>query len=433
MAARLFPICRGTTGDGVRETLSIMQETMPLRIHEVPSGTQVFDWTVPQEWNVRDAYVKNRDGSRVIDFGKSNLHLVNGSRPVRCSLPWSALKDKLHTLPAQPDRVPFLTCGMKDDWGFCLSQNAFDALEAAGEQTYDVHVDTTVSDGALTYGELYLPGRRDEEILLSAHVCHPSLANDNLSGLAIAAFLAMRLMQIPGRRFSYRFLFAPATIGAITWLAQNQGDLHRIKHGLVLALLGDSGRSTYKRSRSGRATIDRVVEHVLATSGTPFEIRDFEPFGYDERQFCSPGINLPMGCLMRTPNGEFDEYHTSGDDLDFIKPAFLADSYAKCLRILEILETDDVFINQYPFCEPRLSRHGLYESLPADVGRRQFQQAVQWVLNLSDGDHSLLDIAARAGMNFAVVRDAAMRLSACGLIAKASGTDRTPHRVGVVG
>lgn len=416
MAVRLFPICRSITGDGVRETLKILRETVPLEICEVPTGTKVFDWVVPREWNVRDAYVKNEHGQRIIDFCQSNLHLVNGSLPVRQSLSWSELKQHLHTLPSQPDRIPYLTCFFKDEWGFCLTQNQFDELEAAGDQTYEVVIDTTIKDGSLTYGEYCLPGELPDEILFSAHVCHPSLANDNLSGNCIAALLAKQLLQLPRRRFSYRFLFAPATIGAITWLAQNHGELDRIKHGLVLSLLGDPGHSTYKRSRLGDAKIDQVVEHVLTTSGDPFEVRDFVPYGYDERQFCSPGINLAMGCFMRTPNGEFAEYHTSGDDLQFIKQDALEDSFEKCLRVVEIFENDNSFVNLHPFGEPRLGHHGLYKSLPADTNREQFQQAVQWVLNFSDGEHSLFDIAVRSRMDFSLIHNAARQLAGCGLI-----------------
>ncbi len=418
MATRLFPICRSVTGDGVRETLQIMQESIPLDIVEVPTGTEVFDWVVPHEWNIRDAYVKNSAGKRVIDFRQSNLHLVNGSQPVQQSLTWGELKKKIHSIQSQPERIPFITCFHKDDWGFCISQTRYEELEALGEQTYEVVIDSVIKEGSLTYGEYYLPGESSEEILFSAHICHPSLANDNLSGICIAILLANRLMQLPRRRYSYRFLFAPATIGAITWLAQNHNKLDQIKHGLVLSLLGDSGHSTYKRSRSGDAEIDQIVEHVLKTSGEPFSIRNFTPYGYDERQFCSPGINLSMGCLMRTPDSEFAEYHTSGDNLEFIEPAFLADSFNKCHRIIEIIENDYSFINLRPMGEPRLGKHGLYESLPADTDQKQFQQAVQWVLNLSDGDHSLFDIAVRSQMDFSVLLKSTCALVNCGLIAQ---------------
>lgn len=418
MAARLFGICRSMTGDGVRETLSLLREWAPFETVEVETGTQVFDWVVPPEWGVRDAFVKDESGKRVIDFRHSNLHLVNGSVPVRTSLTWSELKRHLQTLPEQPDRIPYRTAFFREKWGFCLTQNQFDELEAQGERTYDVLVDTTIEDGSLTYGECVLPGESAQEVLFSAHICHPSLANDNLSGLCIAALLARRLHAMPKRRLTYRFLLAPATIGALTWLAQNLEELDRIRHGLVLSLLGDAGPLTYKRSRRTNAPVDRAVAHVLATSGKPFEVRDFVPWGYDERQFCSPGIDLPMGCLTRTPAGEFKEYHTSGDDLDFIKADALTDSFRTCLEIIDVLENDIVFRNLRPMGEPRLGQHGLYESMPEDADVQEFQHAVQWVLNLSDGRHSLLGVAERSGMRFASLCQAAFRLEACDLIAR---------------
>lgn len=418
MAARLFGICRSMTGDGVRETLSLLRAWAPFETVEVETGTQAFDWTVPPEWNVRDAFVKDEQGKRVIDFRHSNLHLVNGSVPMQTSLTWSELKPHLRTLPEQPDRIPYRTAFFKEDWGFCLTQSQFDALEALGERTYDVFIDTTVENGSLTYGECVLPGDIAEDVLISAHICHPSLANDNLSGLCITALLARHLHAMPKRRLTYRFLMAPATIGALTWLARNHEGLDRVRHGLVLTLLGDAGPLTYKRSRGATAPIDRAAAHVLATSGKPFEVRDFVPWGYDERQFCSPGIGLPMGCLMRTPPGEFEEYHTSGDNLDFIKADALADSFHTCLEIIEVLENDIVFRSLHPMGEPRLGRHGLYESLPEDADVQDFQHAVQWVLNLSDGHHSLLDIAERSGMRFASLRQAAFRLKACELTAR---------------
>lgn len=417
MATRLFPICRSITGHGVRETLNVLKEIVPVDVREVPTGTEVFDWTVPREWNIRDAYVATGFGNRVIDFKACNLHVVNGSSPVRCTMAWSELRSHIHTLPDQPDLVPYRTCHFKDDWGFCVSQNHFDILDGRDDAEYEVVIDSTLTDGSLTYGEYFLPGRKLEEVLISAHICHPSLANDNLSGICIAAQLARRLSELPRREYSYRFVFAPATIGAITWLALNQGKLDAISHGLVLCLLGDPGKLTYKRSRAGDSAIDRVVQQVLSASGDDHEIRDFVPFGYDERQYCSPGINLPMGCLMRTPDGEFPEYHTSADNLELITADALSDSFQKCLDVIEILEMDETFINLKPECEPRLGRYGLYESLPPSGERESFQRAVQWVLNLSDGDHGLFDIAERSGLAFSGIRRAAEALVNCGLIA----------------
>ena len=282
-------------------------------------------------------------------------------------------------------------------------------LEQHTAEPLEVCIDATLKDGSLTYGEIYLPGESPDEILLAAHICHPSLTNDNLSGIAIATFLAQYLAT-QQRRYSYRFIFVPATIGAITWLSQNKPHLDRIKHGLVLALLGDPGQTTYKKSRCGNAPIDRVMDHVLRHAGSDYTIVDFEPFGYDERQFCSPGINLPMGCLMRTPNGQYPEYHTSADNLDLVKPAALADSWEKCLAVIDVLEHNYVVRNLKPDGEPQLGRHGLYQAYSERHNNADLQRAVLWVLNFADGTRDLLAIAERSGLSFSLVRDAAALL-----------------------
>jgi aminopeptidase-like protein len=419
LVARLYPLCRSATGDGVRETLAILSEMVPLQIHEVPTGTPVLDWAVPEEWNVRDAYVKNSRGERVIDFQRSNLHVVGYSVPVSQKMSLRELKCKLHTLPAHPDWIPYRTNYFRHDWGFCLTEHQLQSLE---EDTYEVLIDSTLKAGSLTYGELVLPGLESAEVLLSAHVCHPSLCNDNLSGISVAAFLARYLARRAqeGRptRYTYRFLFAPATIGAITWLGRNEANLSRIRHGLVLTLLGDSGALTYKRSRRGDALIDRAAAHALAhvPGGS---IRDFIPYGYDERQFCSPGFDLPVGCLMRTPHGEFDEYHTSADDLNFVKPHSLLDSLEKCLRILDILERDATYTNTSPKGEPQLGRRGLYRAFADRQGDDSPEMAILWVLNQSDGTRSLLDIATRSGIEFGQLADVALVLEEQGLLIEA--------------
>ncbi|MCB1905363.1 MAG: DUF4910 domain-containing protein, partial [Gammaproteobacteria bacterium] len=294
--ADLYPICRSITGDGVRETLARLGRIVPVQIHEVPSGTAVFDWTIPDEWNVHDACVKDARGERVIDFRSCNLHLVNYSVPFRGRMLLEELRSHLFALPDRPEWIPYRTSYYQKNWGFCLSQQQLDALPP-GE--YEVCIDASLKSGYLTYGELYLPGDSPEEVLISAHLCHPSLANDNLSGLTVAAYLARHLQSRP-LNLSYRFLFIPATIGAIAWLARNESVLPKIRHGLVLASLGDPGPLTYKRSRRGDATIDRAAAHVLQQLGV-HELFEFSPDGYDERQFCSPGFDLPVGRLSRTP------------------------------------------------------------------------------------------------------------------------------------
>jgi len=402
LISRLYPICRSITGDGVRETLAVLGEHIPLEIHEVPSGTQVFDWQVPREWNIRDAYVQSASGERVIDFRKSSLHVVGYSVPVRRKVRLAELKEHLFSLPDRPGWIPYRTSYYEESWGFCLPHEDLPRLTDA---EYEVCIDASLEDGHLVYGEYFLPGELEDEFLVSAHVCHPSLCNDNLSGIAVATFLAREAARRP-RRYSYRFLFAPATIGAITWLALNEDRAERIKHGLVLSCVGDAGRSTYKKSRRGDAEIDRAMLHVLGTSNDDFEVVDFSPYGYDERQFCSPGFDLPVGCLMRTPWGRFPEYHTSADDLTFVKPQSLADSFAKCVAALEIIEANRSYRSRNPKGEPQLGRRGVYGTMGGDR-RKEDELALLWVLNLSDGSHSLLDVAERSGLDFGTVARAA--------------------------
>jgi aminopeptidase-like protein len=413
LVAELYPICRSITGDGVRRTLQIVdREIGGLEVHEVPTGTQVLDWTVPREWNVRDAWVADAAGRRVIDFQASNLHLVGYSVPVRATMGLAELKEHLFTLPDQPDWVPWRTSYYAERWGFCASQRLVDGL-ADGD--YEVCVDTTLADGHLTYGEHLVQGQTDEEVLVSCHVCHPSLANDNLSGIAVATRLARRLAEARPR-YSYRFLFAPGTIGAITWLARNEDRLGRVRHGLVLACLGDPGGFTYKRSRRGHAEIDRVAAHVLGRSGRPHQLVDFSPYGYDERQFCSPGFDLPVGSLSRTPYARYPEYHTSADDLDLVGPTQLQESLELCWEVVGVLEANRRYLNLSPKGEPQLGRRGLYGQIGGRSDAEERQMAMLWVLNQSDGTHSLLDVAERSGLPFALLAEVATTLEEAGLL-----------------
>jgi aminopeptidase-like protein len=405
-ARELFPICRSITGDGVRQTLALIRGKIPLRITEVPTGTSVFDWTVPKEWNIRDAYIKAPDGKRVVDFQKSNLHVLSYSIPVHARMPLRELEPRLFTIPAHPDWVPNRTSYYKEDWGFCLSHNQKLSLK---EGEYEVCIDSSLDDGHLTYAECYWQGRSSEEVLISTYTCHPSLANDNVSGLTVATFLA-QLLSGRDLRYSYRFLFNPATIGAITWLAQNRDAVSRIRHGLVLTCLGDAGGFHYKKSRRGNSEIDRAAAQVLGHCGEPFEILEFSPYGNDERQYCSPGFNLPVGTLMRSVWETFPEYHTSADNLDFIRPAQLAGSLRVCAAILDVLEENRCYRNENPYCEPQLGRRGLFRSMGGEAGGQasgEEMMARLWVLNLSDGNHSLLDIAERSGISFPMIKEAA--------------------------
>ncbi|MBJ6110373.1 DUF4910 domain-containing protein [Hymenobacter sp. BT523] len=413
LVRRLYPICRSITGDGVRQTLAILQEYLPdLQVHEVPTGTPVLDWEVPREWNIRDAWIKNGRGERVVDFRRHNLHVLGYSLPVRGTYALEELKQHLYSLPEQPQLIPYRTAYYAETWGFCL---AHEQLEALAEPTYEVCIDSTLAPGALTYGELLLPGETEEEVLVSSHVCHPSLANDNLSGIAVATFLAQHLREQPCR-YSYRFVFAPGTIGAITWLSANAQAVARIRHGLVLSLLGEAGGFTYKKSRRGTAVVDRAVALALREAAVPHRVAEFEPYGYDERQYCSPGFDLPVGCLSRTPYGQFPEYHTSADDLDFVRPEALLDSLHLVQSVASVLEANRRYQNLSPYGEPALGRRGLYAAVSGSPDAARAQRALLWVLNLSDGQHSLLDIADRSGLPFAQLQHAADLLLAHDLL-----------------
>ena len=407
LITQLYPICRSITGDGFRETLNIIKEHIPLEVHEVPTGTEVYDWTVPKEWNIKDAYIKNSQGEKIVDFNNSNLHVVNYSVPVNQKMSLTELKEHLFTLPDYPDWIPYRTTYYKESWGFCLTHKQY--LELQDGEIYEVVIDSTLEAGHLTYGEYFIAGETTEEVLISCHSCHPSLCNDNLSGISVAVFLAQHLSKL-SLHYSYRFLFIPGTIGSVTWLCRNEAQVSNIKHGLVLTCVGDGGKFTYKRSRQGQAEIDKIAEYVLANSGKEYEVIDFFPYGYDERQYCSPGFNLAVGCFMRSPHGSFPEYHTSADNLEFVKPEYVADSYTQCLSILQILENNKTYLNQNPKCEPRLGKRGLYRAVGGQAEEALNELAILWVLNLADGEHSLLAMAQRSGMAFNIINKAAIAL-----------------------
>lgn len=420
---RLYPICRSITGDGVRETLRGLQELIPLEVHEVPSGTPVLDWTVPNEWNIRDAWIKDPSGAKVVDFQQSNLHVVSYSAAIHCRMPFQELRPHLFTIPEHPDWVPYRTCYYAEAWGFCLAHNQ---LQRMTDHEYEVRIDSSLEPGHLTYGELFVPGELEDEFLISAHICHPSLCDDNLSGTSIAAHIARHLLGQRRLRRSYRFLFAPGTIGAITWLARNAESLHRIRGGLTLVCLGDAAGFTYKRSFIGGSEIDRAAAHAVAQSGESFNVIDFFPYGYDERQFNSPGFRLPIGSLMRGRHGQFPEYHTSADNLDFVSPVQLAKSYQLLRQLIEILEANRCYRNLFPFGEPQLGKRGVYREMGGADSAKQL--AMLWVLSLSDGRHSLLDIAERAGVDFKLIRDVARTLLDCGVIQHAEAQAATQER-----
>lgn len=418
LIADLYPICRSITGDGVRATLARIADEIPLNTVEVATGTQVLDWTVPMEWNIRSGYIEGPDGARVVDFANHNLHILGYSCAVDTTVSLETLKQHCFTLPDHPDRIPYRTSYYKEQWGFCLAHAVFEALP---EGDYRVVIDADLKEGSLSYGECVLPGTSDEEVLISAHVCHPSLANDNLSGIAVAVALAKHLQKID-HRYTYRFIFAPGTVGAITWLAQNRSTADAVAHGLILACVGDAGHLSYKRTRAGDAEIDRAVELVFAQSGAPHLLHDFTPYGYDERQYNSPGFQMPVGCFMRSGPGGYPEYHSSGDNLDLVEPTYLADSLEKLLAVVTVLEGNCTYTNTAPYGEPQLGKRGLYGAVGGRTDTKALEMALLWVLNFSDGDHDLLAIAARSEIPFVLIREAADKLLDAGLLA---GEDTT--------
>ncbi|WP_431323948.1 DUF4910 domain-containing protein [Rhizobium sp. YTU87027] len=412
LASRLFPICRSITGSGVRETINILREYVDIELHEVATGTKVFDWVVPPEWNIRDAYIRDAAGRKVVDFARTNLHVMSYSRNVRKVMPLSELKEHIYTLPAQPDLIPYKTAYYIDDWAFCMSHSQF--LELA-DGDYQVVIDSTKADGHLSYGEFLHRGTSGREVLLSAHICHPSLANDNCSGLAVLTHLA-QLLRGRNTRYSYRFLFAPGTIGSLTWLFRNEDRLGSIDHGLVVSCIGDGGGPIYKKSRRGNAIIDRLMARISCAE-TLMTVQDFSPYGYDERQFCSPGFNMPVGLLQRSAFGTFAQYHTSADDLDFIRPEHLASSFQMLIDVIDALEGNWIPLNLSPKGEPQLGKRGLFATVGGHKTNTVKTMAYLWVLNLADGKHSLLDIAERASMVFSEISEAAARLRDAGLLA----------------
>ncbi len=414
LVKRLFPICRSLTGRGVRESLRVFQEYLPLKMVEVPTGKKVLDWTIPKEWNIKDAYIKNKAGQRIVDFKKNNLHVVGYSSPIREKMKLAELKKHIHTLPHQPDSIPYATSYYKNYWGFCMSERQFKTLK---DETYDVAIDSTLTQGTLTYGEYVMKGQLKDEFLLSTYICHPSLANDNLSGPALTAVLAAYLSKFK-LKYTYRFLFIPETIGAIAWLSQNEKTLSKIKQGLVVTCVGDKGKSTYKKTRAGNHLIDRAVEKVLIDSGEEYLIRDFWPQGSDERQFSSPSYNMAVGSLMRTPYGCYPEYHTSADNLDFITASDLQNTFEKYIQTLDIIEHNGVYMNLIGKGEPQLGKRGLYGNVGGQNQLNKRLEAQAWVLNFSDGQHSLLDIAYKSRLRFELIRDVVPPLLEHGILKK---------------
>jgi aminopeptidase-like protein len=416
LMSRLRPVRSSITGDGIRESFRVLSESLPLTVHRVASGTAAFDWTVPPEWNIRDAYIRGPRGERVVDLADSPLHVVGYSVPVRARMTLAELRPHLYSLPDHPDWIPYRASYYRESWGFCLRHRTLASLP---DGEYEVVIDSTLAPGHLEYAECQITGSFADEVLVSTHACHPAMCNDNLSGVAVAWALARALSGKP-LRFTYRFLFLPTIIGSVVWLSRNEKTARRVRHGLVLACIGDAGPFVYKRSRRGDALIDRAAAHVLSDVRAGGSVEEFVPYGYDERNYCSPGFDLPVGALSRTPHGRFPQYHTSADDLDFVRPESLSESLAACLSVVEVLENERRFLNLNPKCEPRLGTRGLYDTTGGLARDRRDELALFWVLNYSDGRHSLLAIAERARLPFRTVALAAQRLAAAGLLGPAA-------------
>lgn len=413
----LFPICRSISGNGVRRSLDVISKHVPIEISEIPSGTRCFDWTVPPEWNIKDAFVADSSGRRVVDFKECNLHVVGYSEPVSGDFTLEELKPHLHFDESRPDAIPYITSYYKRRWGFCVSKDFHDKMRP---DRYHVEIDSSLDpDGSLTYAEAFVPGESGREIVFSSYLCHPSMANDSISGVALNAMLFKHVSGLERRRYSYRFLFIPETIGAIAYLSRNRKRVIKNTYcGMVLTCVGDGGKFHYKRTRCGH-DLDRLVENVLRHSGKPHEILDFFLPGSDERQFSSPGFNLPFGSLMRSVYGSFHEYHSSLDDLSFVSPEALGESFGVYAAVVEALEGNRRYVNLKPHCEPFLSKYGLYDTLGGRKHGGAGFQEIFYVLNFSDGSHSLVDIADKMGRPVSAVIEAASLLSERGLLREA--------------
>ncbi len=412
-AREIFPWPRATTGEGLRRTLDAVGKIVPLERVRVPTGERILDWTAPREWVLRQAWVRGPDGSLVADAARSPLEVASYSRPFRGRVSRAELDAHLYSEPEHPDWIPYRTLTYREDWGFCVPHRVRESLP---DGEYEVCVDTELVDGALEWGECVVPGRETREVLVSTHVCHPALANDNASGIAVTTELARRVAAAAPLRYTYRFLFLPTIIGSIAWLARNRDRVGQVAHGMVVACVGDPGAFTLKHSRRGDTEIDRAASLALDELGEPHAEEDFSPYGYDERNWCSPGFDLAVVALSRTPHGRYPQYHTSADDLDFVTPEGLGGSLRAHLAVLSILERNRTYRSTWPWGEPQLGRRGLYDAIGGLRDRHGAEMAMFWVLNQADGSRDLVEVARRSGIAFHVVADVADRLREAGLL-----------------
>lgn len=413
---RLWPLTRSLTGNGNRETLRILSEIIPLTIHEIPSGTVCYDWVVPPEWNPTKAWIKDSKGNVIVDVNDNNLHLLGYSQPYRGSLTFNELSTHLYTLPETPDRIPYVVSYYEPRWGFCISQNQFDALDR--HEHYEVCIEATHDEaGSMTYGDYVLAGKTTEEVLISTYICHPSMANDQITGMLVAAFLYRELANIPDRHYTYRFVFAPETIGALAYLNTHGTDMKaNTVAGFVLTCLGDAGNFTYKQTKQPNTLTNRATMQALNDFGVGYKSIPFSPRGSDERQYASPGFNLPVGSLMRSMHGTFSEYHSSADNKSFISFRALTQSLYVYFRTMTYIEHNHRYINTHPYGEVQLGKRGLYPTLGRGNDKSEFVDAMVWLLNYSDGKHDMLDIAALSGLPMTLLIEAARTLQEHNLI-----------------
>jgi aminopeptidase-like protein len=411
---RLWPLMRSISGDGVRRTHDILGEIAPLERLEVPTGAKCFDWTVPDEWVFESARLYAPDGELILDAAWNTLHVLNYSAGFCGELPLEELQKHLHSAPDMPDAVPYVTSYYKRQWGLCMSHRQREKLQ---DGLYRVEIKAEHIPGSMTISHCVLPGESEEEILFSTYTCHPSMANNELSGPLVAAYLLRRLAALPKRRYTYRFLFVPETIGSIAYLAQHGAHLRdKLRAGYVLSCIGDSAPATYKRSRQGKTRADRAAEYVLQGFPAGQRVLDYWPGGSDERQYCSPGFDLPVGVLARSIYGDYPEYHTSLDNKAFVSFEAMCDSVDLCFAVALLHESNQVFLRTEPHCEPFLSRYNLYDTQGAQRLPDAWKRARQWVLNLSDGQHDLLSMACRSGLDYWLLAEVAVELASAGLI-----------------
>lgn len=413
LAEKLFPICRSITGNGVRQTLQILKEEYgKMSIYEVPSGTQVFDWIVPKEWNIKDAYIEDSKGNRVIDFKKHNLHVVGYSLPMDCHMSLDELKEIIYTQPKQPDVIPYVTSYYKERSGFCMSENQKKALQ---EDIYHCVIDSELKDGSLTYGEIIIPGKTEQEILLSTYICHPSMANNEVSGPVVAIELAKWISLLEKRRYTYRIIFVPETIGSITYLSRNLNVMKKnTVAGFVLSCVGDDRTYSYVESKYANTLTDKLIKNVLSFHYPKYKCYSFLQRGSDERQYNAPGIDLPVCAVSRSKYGEYPEYHTSADDLNLISEEGLQGMFCfmqKCIRALEY----NYYYKVNCFCEPQLGKRGLYPTI-SQKGIYDEVRAITHFIAYADGTNDLIDISNRIGINTEILRDIVDKLFAKGLI-----------------